>query len=326
MHHHHLAIYMEAIRNRRHPATMHLFLDVLAPAIFSDNPRPILDFCFAKRLLARNKVCPACFVNMRLVPRRQLTDKLAWHCRDNLCGSRSYHSVRAGSFFAKSRVPVKKAVHLIYLWAQESSVKAAADTLDVSRQCVQQHFQFLREVCSTHLLATPMFLGGRNVIVQIDESLFKHKPKYHRGRAPASEQWVFGICDTSTTPGVTYMEIVPDRRAQTLIPIIERVVRHGSIIHSDQWAAYRQLSANVNYTYATVNHSVNFVDPVTGVHTQAIKSYWAKAKNKFKAMKGVATPQLAEYLDERMWRDRYAPDATAAFHHICSHIHDVYPV
>ena len=108
--------------------------------------------------------------------------------------------------------------------------------------------------------------------------------------------------------------------------LIERVVRHGSIIHSDQWAAYRQLSANVNYTYATVNHSVNFVDPVTGVHTQAIESYWAKAKNKFKAMKGVATPQLSGYLDERMWRDRYAPDATAAFHHICSHIHDAYPV
>ena len=182
--------------------------------------------CFAQRLLARNRVCPACFLNMKLVPRRQLTDKLAWHCRDNLCGSRSYHSVRAGSFFAKSRVPVKKAVHLIYLWAQESSVKAAADTLDVSRQCVQQHFQFLREVCSTHLLATPMFLGGRNVIVQIDESLFKHKPKYHRGRAPASEQWVFGICDTSMTPGVTYMEIVPDRRAQTLTAAFHHICSH----------------------------------------------------------------------------------------------------
>ena len=55
---------------------------------------------------------------------------------------------------------------------------------------------------------------------------------FQRQPETASEQWVFGICDTSTTPGVTYMEIVPDRRAQTLIPIIERVVRHGSIIHS----------------------------------------------------------------------------------------------
>ena len=96
-----------------------------------------LDFCFAERLLARDRVCPMCFLNMKLMPRRQVTDKLAWHCRDNFCGSGSYHSVRRGSFFGSSRVPIKKAIRL---WAQDSSVKAAADTLDVSRQCVQQHF------------------------------------------------------------------------------------------------------------------------------------------------------------------------------------------
>ncbi|KAI0208019.1 hypothetical protein LSAT2_007354, partial [Lamellibrachia satsuma] len=38
---------------------------------------------------------------------------------------------------------------------------------------------------------------------------------------------------------------------------------------NDQWAAYHQLNQNNNYTYATVNHSDNFVDPATGVHTQA---------------------------------------------------------
>ena len=126
------------------------------------------------------------------------------------------------------------------------------------------------------------------------------------------DQSVFGLYGNSTTPGVSYMELVPDRCAQTLISIIERVVRHGSIIHSDQWAAYRQL--NTNYTYATVNHSKNFVDPVTGVRPQAIELYSAKAKHKFKAMKGVATHQLPGYLDERMWRDPHGPDATAAFH------------
>ena len=136
---------------------------------------------------------------MKLMPRRQLTDKLAWHCRDKFSGCRSYHSVRPGSFFRSSRVPLKKAIHLIYLWAQDSSVKAVADTLDVSRQCVQQHFQFLREVCSTNLLANPMSLGGRNVIVQIDESLFRQKPKYHSGRAPAPDQCVFGLCDIQDT-------------------------------------------------------------------------------------------------------------------------------
>ena len=32
-------------------------------------------------------------------------------------------------------------------------------------------------VCSTRLLRMPMVPGGNGVIVQIDESLFRHKPK-----------------------------------------------------------------------------------------------------------------------------------------------------
>ena len=53
--------------NIRHPVTMHLSRDVLAPAIFNDNPMAILDFYFEKRLLARNRVCPTCFHNMKLM-------------------------------------------------------------------------------------------------------------------------------------------------------------------------------------------------------------------------------------------------------------------
>ena len=121
-------------------------------------------------------------------------------------------------------------------------------------------------------------LGGRNVIVQIDESLFRHKPKYHRGRAPASDQWVFVLCDTSTTPGVSYK---PSSRSSS--------GSFDTVPSSTATSGLPTGNANVNYTYATVDHSENSVDPVTGVHTQAIESYWVKAKQKFKAVKGVAT-------------------------------------
>ena len=132
----------------------------------------------------------------------------------------------------------------------------------------------------------------------VDSSLAFHQiPKEEkRGHTPAADQWVFGIVDTSTTPGA-----YQDRRAVTLIPIIQRVVLPGSIIHSDQWAAYQPLVHYCNYHFQTVNHSQNFVDPATGVHTQSIESYWAKAKHKFKKMKGVTSDQLPSYLDERMW-------------------------
>ena len=38
-------------------------------------------------------------------------------------------------------------------------------------------YQWLREVCTTKLLSSPIILGGPGVVVQIDESLFRHKSK-----------------------------------------------------------------------------------------------------------------------------------------------------
>ena len=38
-------------------------------------------------------------------------------------------------------------------------------------------YQWLREVCTTKLLSSPIILGGPGVVVKIDESLFRHKPK-----------------------------------------------------------------------------------------------------------------------------------------------------
>ena len=112
------------------------------------------------------------------------------------------------------------------------------------------------------------------------------------------------------------MELVPDRKVSTLIPIIEKVVKPGSTIH-------RQLHQHPNYTYQAVNHSKNFVDPDTGVHTQATESYWAKAK--FKKMKGVSSEQLTLYL-ERMWRDRFGINTTPAYGNIMLHISQQYVV
>ena len=66
------------------------------------------------------------------------------------------------------------------------------------------------------------------------------------------------------------MVIVPDRSANTLLPIINRVCRPGTVIYSDEWAAYRQIQERLGFAHEAVNHSVCFVDPNTGVHTQNV--------------------------------------------------------
>ena len=94
------------------------------------------------------------------------------------------------------------------------------------------------------------------------------------------------------------MKLINSRDAATLVPIIMQHVQPGSTVHSDQWRAYASLQHMSLYNYGAVNHSVNFVDPVTGVHTQHVEGYWSRAKAKLKRMHGTTDDLLPSYLDE----------------------------
>ena len=112
-------------------------------------------------------------------------DGFGWRCANQRCPKRrTYRTIRAGSFFERSRITII------------------------------QMFQYLRDVCSTKLLSTPVELGGPGVIVQIDESLFNHKSKYNRGRRASKEQWVFGLADTSSKPAITTWKLLTKEMPQ----------------------------------------------------------------------------------------------------------------
>ena len=132
----------------------------------------------------------------------------------------------------------------------------------------------LRDLCVEVFLTNPKPIGGPGHIVEIDESKFGHR-KYSRGRL-LSGQWVFGGIDRETKD--TFMIPVHDRTAATLIPIIQQYILPGTTIHSDEWASYNLIPPST-FQHLTVNHSINFVNPTTGVHTQTVESTWGQAKN-----------------------------------------------
>ena len=212
-------------------------------------------------------------------------------------------SIRAGSFFADFRLSLADLWTVILMWSEDEPVCKVAGRYGISRIVVKRIYDKLRSIISLHLSNDPIRLGGPGTICQIDESLFSHKQKYHRGRIARDPIWVFGIVDTSFKPARGFMEVVANRSADVLLPIISRVCRPETVIHSDQWAAYRQIQDRCGLSHRTVNHSVHFVDPSSGVHTQHIESYWARMKQKIKAMKGASRSQLQSLLDEFMWKD-----------------------
>ncbi len=67
----------------------------------------------------------------------------------------------------------------MWWWARQYPVTDAAEEACIGEDTACNIYQWLREVCSTKLINTPITLGGPGVIVQIDESQFKHKPKVY---------------------------------------------------------------------------------------------------------------------------------------------------
>ena len=156
-------------------------------------------------------------------------------------------------------------------------------------------------------MINPIVLGGiepnrTNKIVEIDESYFFRR-KYNRGRY-RNAQWVFGAIERGTKNCL--LVPVPNRRAETLLLIIERYILPGTTIISDCWASYNSLSNSVHYIHETVNHRYNFVSPDNQmVHTQNIENCWLHTKRFLRQQFGTARHLLDGYIYEYMFKKKF---------------------
>ena len=85
--------------------------------------------------------------------------------------------------------------------------------------------------------------------VEIDESLFGRRTKYHRGRPQGAKVWIFRTVERGSNTLVMYP--VENRTKETLVPIIQKHVATDSQIFSDGWGAYSTLNS-LGYQHFTV--------------------------------------------------------------------------
>lgn len=109
--------------------------------------------------------------------------------------------------------------------------------------------------------------------------------------------WVVGIYQGKTNMRFV---VVPDRKKNTLHDVIRRYVEPDSSIHTDEWAGYRGLD-QIGYLHNVVNHSQNYVDPVSGTHTQGVERAWVEEKTWMAKCRG-SVVYLQDRLDEAAWR------------------------
>ena len=209
-------------------------------------------------------------------------------------------SIRHHSWLVDTKLELEIVLEFIYLWSQGFSASEIKHELKLSKKTITEWTHFLRESCIYSVMENSSAIGGNGIEVEIDESKFG-KRKYHRGHR-VEGQWVFGGREKYNKKQI-FMIPVHNRKESTLIPIIKKWIKPGSIIHSDCWKAYSKLN-KIGYTHVTVNHSKEFVNKSSAACTNAIESDWRHAKLKMPSY-GTHIGDHAGYLAEFMWRRKY---------------------
>ncbi|CAP28686.1 Protein CBG09106 [Caenorhabditis briggsae] len=85
-------------------------------------------------------------------------------------------------------------------------------------------------------------------------------------------------------------------------------VMDGTTVITDCWRGYNGLAA-LGYDHKTVNHSQNFVDPATGLHTQRVESLWSHLKRRIKPKCGLKGDLWDDHWFEALWHFKHHEEA-----------------
>ena len=238
-----------------------------------------------------------------------------WRCSLKNC--RREISIFELTFFQNMKLKVNDFLELAYFWLVGVKSTNLIKITGHSSQTITKYCHYLRQMVADSLDFEDIIIGGEGVIVEIDESKFG-KIKHNRGHS-VNGAWVLGGVERTPERKMFLLE-VPDRNAETLINIIKTYVKPGSIIITDCFKSYAKL--NNFYQHLTVNHSIEYVDSLTGAHTNTIEGTWGAIKYKISPRnrtssindEGVVTMDgINEFLGEFQWRRKNTKDLWAGF-------------
>lgn len=252
------------------------------------------------RLWPNGPVCPQCHTGDRITVRK------AGYYRCNGCkvGAATFtFTVRTGTIFERSHVPLHKWVYAMYLLVTArkgiSSMQLAKE-IGITQKSAWFVLHRLREACDGKLDA----LRGT---VEVDESFFggkegnKHeRDKLKAGRGAVGKTTVLGMRERGHG-GRTLAMPIEGTTIEAIKGAIYTHIEAGSTIYSDEHAAYNDLEG-LFFHHGTVNHSAG--EYVRGpAHVNSIESVWAVMK---RGMNGVyhhaSEKHLGRYVNEFTFR------------------------
>ena len=221
-----------------------------------------------------------------------------YKCKDCRCR----FTVRQGTMFEGSNLPLKKCFYAIYLFlSHKKGISSCQLAKDI--QVTQKTAWFMLHRIRHNVRDDDAHFDD---MTQMDETLIGGKSRGKRkkdkngkrnmGRSTQQKSVVFGMI----SDGLAYAQIVPNAEKETLQPIIKDKVKKGSTIITDGWSGYNGLSEE--YTHKVIPHNKH-IYTVDGYHTNSIEGFWSHIKRGIKGIYHLASPKhLQKYCKEFVFR------------------------
>lgn len=134
-----------------------------------------------------------------------------------------------GTYLERVKIPFNVIVYLIiHLFILGVPAFRVVKELNISKKAIERFFRLIREAIYNYALIELKQLSGE---LEMDETMFGGWRPGKRGWGDEGKQIVFGIYQRN---GKIIVFPVPSRAEETLLPLIERYTKKGSIYYTDE--------------------------------------------------------------------------------------------
>jgi transposase-like protein len=174
----------------------------------------------------------------------------------------------------------------------------------VSELSIGEWYEKVRKALASEEFFSHRKFGGIGKVIEIDDAVFARR-KYQKGRKKKLV-WLLGIAERASSKSEKckiIVEVVKNRKKETLIPLITSHCLPCSTIHTDEFASYRSLATleDFYYTHVTVCHKREFKNLETGGCTNTIEGMWHHVRG-WMPPGGVRRNYLNDYLWSFLWK------------------------